>query len=92
LWEVWKIVCSDIVYEDKYIRISVIEKLKRTNVFNVESKYSNDSLGQIRWYPQWRHYCFMPETKYKTLLSDRCLLAISEFIVNRKGVMKRAIP
>ena len=51
---------------------------RKTKRFNVWSKCSESVIGSIKWYPQWRHYCFFPE-EY-TVYSDRCLIEISKFI------------
>jgi hypothetical protein len=55
----------------------------KTKIFQVWSKCSEDLLGIIKWYPQWRHYCYFPckniyEEEY--VYSDRCLVEISKFI------------
>ena len=64
----------------KWLEFIEIEQKPKTKVYSVMSKCSNDSLGQIRWYSRWRHYCFFPITGYKTVHSDSCLNEISEFI------------
>ncbi len=61
------------IYEDEFVRIFLIEKKPKTNVYSVWSKGSNCKLGEIRWYPPWRHYCFMIG---KLVFSDRCLINI----------------
>lgn len=62
--------------------LEFVEKASKpkTKVFSVMSKCSNCELGEIKWYPRWRHYCFFPVSG--TLHSDRCLMEISEFITN----------
>jgi hypothetical protein len=52
----------------------------KTAVYAVKSKGSGDLLGEVKWHPAWRHYCFFPTTAVATVHSDRCLLAISRFI------------
>ena len=52
----------------------------KTKRFNVVSKIGENILGNIQWYPSWRHYCFFPNIDFQTVHSDRCLLSISEFI------------
>ena len=64
------------VYEDEWLKIFLIEKKPKTNVYSVWSKCSDCKLGEIRWYPHWRHYCLiLPDLVF----SDRCMLNIGEF-------------
>ncbi len=60
----------------------------KTKVFSVWSKHSDSELGEIKWYPNWRHYCFFPTTK-TTVHSDRCLFEISQFISKLNEEHKR---
>jgi len=68
----------------KWIKFIELEPKPKTKVFGVMSKCSNWELGRIKWYPQWRHYCFFVCGSISYLdthiFSDRCLLEISEFI------------
>jgi len=76
---------NKIVYEDKWLQFHEEKPKPKTRVFSIWSKCSGIVLGQIKWYPSWRHYCFI--IGYRDLLgseefifSDRCMLAIGEFI------------
>jgi len=42
--------------------LEFVEKASKpkTKVFSVMSKCSEVELGEIKWYPSWRHYCFFP--------------------------------
>jgi hypothetical protein len=66
------------VYEDEWIKIFLIEKKPKTNVFSVWSKCSGCKLGEIRWYPKWRHYCFIVGD---FIFSDRCMLNIGNNVL-----------
>jgi hypothetical protein len=46
-------------------------------------------LGEIKWYPSWRHYCFFPESD--CVFSDRCLFSIYVFVLklNRNHKLKK---
>jgi hypothetical protein len=55
------------------------QKLK-TKVFLVWSKHSDCSLGEIKWHPAWRHYCYFPTDEFQSVFSDRCLISIAEFL------------
>jgi hypothetical protein len=41
-------------------------------------------LGEIRWFPAWRQYCFYPE--YSTVWNDECLHEVARYLarVNRE--------
>ena len=75
----------------KWIRFIEIEKKPKTLVYKVYPKLSLEGIGVIKWYPQWRHYCFFPTTQFEnycffpttqfeTVYSDRCLTEIAECI------------
>ena len=64
----------------EWLDFEIIEHKPKTNVHAVIAKGSRDVLGTIKWYPAWRHYCFFPTMNTETVHSDRCLLAISQFI------------
>lgn len=68
------------IYEDKFIIIRYVYSKPKTKVYEVISKYSECKVGLIHWYPQWRHYTYEPIIEYKIELSDRCLLALAEFV------------
>lgn len=70
----------DIVFEDDWIQIIHKSDLPKTKVYEVWSKYSDCSLGLIKWHNAWRNYCFFPDTFDLLVFSDRCLLAIQQFV------------
>jgi len=65
-----------IKYEDKWLKIILKEIKPKTKVYSVWSKCSNCEIGEIKWYPQWRSYCFVIGD---IVLSDRCQFATSGF-------------
>lgn len=67
--------------EDKWLNFILKEEKPKTKVYSVISKCDSSELGEIKWYPQWRHYCFFPTLKVQTVHSYRCLLSISEFVI-----------
>jgi hypothetical protein len=71
---------TQIAKEDEFLCFERIKKLPKTDVYSVDSKCSNISLGLIKWHPSWRHYCFFPAMDEETVHSDRCLLSISQFL------------
>lgn len=64
----------------EYIRFELVEKKPKTNVYDVINKNSGFKLGYIKWYPQWRQYCFFPVIYLLTVFSSGCLKDIKNFI------------
>lgn len=48
-----------------------------TKVWNVVSKSSGVTLGQVRWYSAWRRYCFFPQPE--TVWSPDCQRDVAAF-------------
>ncbi len=55
--------------ESKYMEFDKIGDTGKTEIWNILKKTTGDFslesshqfiLGQIKWYPQWRQYCFFP--------------------------------
>jgi len=53
---------------------------RKTKLFLIKNKNSNDSLGVIAWYAPWRQYCFSPPTHADLVFSVSCLADIQDFI------------
>ena len=68
---------TETVFEDDWLRIVIKERKPKTIIYGVQSKCSDCELGEIKWYPQWRHYCFVQPT---LVFSGRCLLALGKFV------------
>lgn len=72
-------------FEDKFLKIVKKRENKKTDVYSVWSKCGNFELGEIKWYPSWRHYCFVIELSKIPLMtrslifSDRCQINTGEF-------------
>lgn len=69
----------------KYITMIKIEDKPKTSVFAVESKHE-EQLGIIKWFPQWRQYCFFP--KDDCVFSLGCMIDINHFINQLKDERK----
>lgn len=65
----------------KYIKFRDISELKQKTkkflVVNISSDYPYP-IGEIKWYSQWRQYCFFPDEE--TIYSVGCLKEINDFI------------
>ena len=76
----------------KWLRFLLLEQGKKTSAWSVKNK-KNESLGVIKWYSQWRQYCFI--TYYNILQSDSivysqsCLRDIAEFIKEQMDKRKK---
>lgn len=69
------------ITETEWIRFVKLETDTKTDLWNVDTKKSGENLGYIKWHNPWRNYCFFPTHQFDTVLSDRCLLDIGEFIL-----------
>jgi hypothetical protein len=65
--------------KSKYIKFVKIADKPKTTVWSCRNISGDYELGQIRWYPQWRQYCFFPVEN--TVYSMGCMEDINQFIV-----------
>ena len=61
----------------KHMEIRKNNDLGKTSTFSVLDRRGM-LLGQIRWWPSWRQYCFFPHSN--TVFSKGCLDDVSSFI------------
>lgn len=73
-----------IVKKYKYICFELKEEKPKTKVYNCINNKSSYVIGQIKWFPSWRQYCFYPFGY--TVFSKGCLNDITDFIneISRK--------
>jgi hypothetical protein len=73
-----------------YLKFQEFGDTGKTKLFSVRTVSDDTPLGEIRWFPRWRQYCFFPEEL--CVFSEGCLGEIAQFIKNlmdvRKGVIK----
>jgi len=66
----------------KWIDIKLVQEHPKTAVYGIFTKAVDGeegvSLGIIKWYPQWRKYCFFPECL--TVFEMDCLIDIIQFL------------
>ena len=48
------------MFKSKYLEFDKAGDTGKTEIWNVISKSNHFILGQIKWYPGWRQYCFFP--------------------------------
>lgn len=50
----------------------------KTDVYDIKNKKSEINIGKIKWYSNWRQYCFFPSKG--TVYSKGCLTDVNEVI------------
>jgi hypothetical protein len=67
-----------VVYQ--YIAVTKLPRVKgrKTDVWDVANRQSDVKLGEVRWYAQWRQYCYFPSIR--AVYSKGCLTDIADFI------------
>ena len=68
---------SQITTHYKYIRFQLSEQKPKTLVYDILNNNSDDLLGQVKWYANWRQYIFFPESG--CIFSVGCLDDIIDF-------------
>lgn len=68
---------SQITTHYKYIRFRLSEPKPKTLVYDILNNNSDDLLGQVKWYANWRQYIFFPESG--CIFSVGCLDDIIDF-------------
>lgn len=71
----------------EFISFQLIERKPKTDVFEVINEKLDVRLGIVKWYSQWRQYCFFP--KNDTLYHHACLSEIAEFINELNNAHKK---
>lgn len=64
--------------KSKYIEMVLVKELKKTSVWDIRSKRHGYNLGQVKWNPRWRQYCFYPNDA--TVFNSDCLKSITAFV------------
>jgi hypothetical protein len=62
----------------KYMIFELVEKKPKTTVWRIINKCSGCTIGTIKWYGQWRQYCFFPAQD--CVFSSGCLSDIIDFM------------
>ena len=68
--------------EYKYIHFVKIVDKPKTSVWSCRNNATRGVLGEVRWYPGWRQYCYFPTTQ--AVYSAGCLADIQDFIIALK--------
>jgi hypothetical protein len=59
---------------DKFIDFRLVPSKGKTVLMEVFNIGNEGTIGYIKWYGAWRHYCFFPHPD--TIFSDRCMCRI----------------
>jgi hypothetical protein len=62
----------------KFIHFVETERKEKTAVFACLNNHSDFKLGEVRWYPPWRQYCFLPTGN--AVFNVGCMDDIKHFI------------
>ena len=65
--------------KNKYIYFNKLNVITKTFKFEITSITTDLILGIIKWYPQWRQYCFYPAES--TIFNADCMKIIQDFII-----------
>ena len=70
----------------QYIHFEKVADKPRTSVWSCRNNRSGGELGTIRWYYQWRQYCYFPTAQ--AVYSVGCLADIQAFVVALANAQK----
>lgn len=68
---------SQITTNYKYIEFKLVEQKPKTLVYDILNSNSDDKIGTVKWYAQWRQYIFFPANN--CIFSCGCLEDIIDF-------------
>ena len=66
-----------------------VSKGAKTRQFSVYSRTTRSLLGYIKWFSNWRKYCFFP---LNSLFDDKCLLQVAQFCIEATAAHKSRLP
>lgn len=65
----------------EYVKFEVDKEyslLHKTKKYRIISMNSGETLGIIKWFPNWRKYVFFPESR--TIFDNKCLNEITQYL------------
>ncbi len=68
----------------KFIEFVLIGVRPKTEIYACQNIKSSVALGEVKWHPAWRRYCYFPIQQ--AVYSGDCLDDISDFLkqINKK--------
>jgi len=79
---------EEIDIESKHLKIIKIAEKPKTSVYSIQSKFDGFELGAVKWYPNWRQYCFFPAAE--CIWSVDCLTDLKNFVEIENTKQKEA--
>jgi len=76
--------------ETKYLKFIIKELKPKTKVVAVVNKTHAEEIGVIKWYSQWRQYCFFPYDR--TIWNKKCLDDVNDMIAELTPVRPKPQP
>jgi len=67
----------------QFIHFEQKAETKTTYCWSCKNNKNGAQLGEVRWYPQWRQWCYFPTIE--AVYSADCLKDIQDFIGQLKG-------
>jgi len=64
--------------DKKYLNFEPEETKRKTKVWTIKNRVTEEYIGRIQWYSNWRQYCFEPFDS--TVFAKGCLNEIVIFI------------
>jgi len=74
-------------YEHIYFEQDLTPSRRKTQIWACRHVGNEISLGEVRWHPPWRQYCFFPQDQ--TIYASSCLRDIQDFIRQLMAARKR---
>lgn len=62
----------------RFIEFKELAPKPKTRVWSMVNLRSQDEIGRVEWYPQWRRYCYSPTCP--AWMSEECLFDIIDFL------------
>ena len=75
--------------EGKWIVFVLVKEGEKTNVWQVATKDLKEKLGEIKWFPHWRKYAFIPYEE--TIYENTCLHDMADFIEGQMNLRKQKL-
>ena len=64
----------------QYLEFNELETERKTKVFEIRNKETQDYLGDIAWDTGWRQYVFIQRIDEQIKMSRGCLIQLGEFL------------
>lgn len=71
------------IYWTKFLKFRCVAATDKTETYDVLLRSQGSVLATIKWYGQWRQYCFFPHEN--TVWNVNCLHDINAFIQRLMG-------